>query len=185
MKSMDFLKVAIRDYKKVGAITLSSRYTIRRVLKGLKPEYKQIVEYGAGNGVVTKEILKALPSDGKVVAIELNDELFEELSKIKDDRLILMHGDVLKISEDLRKLGLPRVDAVISNIPTTLFGPEQKKELVRNTYSGLEEGGRFIVYQYSLLIWPILKDVFKKASYSIELRNLPPYFVMIGEKSVV
>ena len=73
MKPIDFIKIAMKDYKKVGAITLSSRHTIRRVLRGLKPGYKYIVEYGAGNGVVTKEILKHLPADGRVVAIELNE----------------------------------------------------------------------------------------------------------------
>ena len=182
MKPIDFIKIAVKDYKKVGAVTISSRHTIRRVLKGLKPEYKYIVEYGAGNGVITQEILKALPSDGTLAAIELNSRLFTELSKIKDKRLEVIHGNVLKISKDFSQLGLPRVDAVISSMPITLLNKAERKELIENTYQGLADGGRFIVCQYSLLVLPVIKKKFKKVDYSLELRNLPPYFVMIGEK---
>jgi len=182
MKPIDFIKIAVKDYQKVGAVTISSKHTIKRVLKALKPEYKYIVEYGAGSGVVTKEILNLLPSDGRIVAIELNENFVKELSKIKDDRLTVLHGDVVKISKDFSKLGLPRVDAVISSIPASFLKPSERRELISNTFAGLTSGGRLIIYQYSLLLLPILKRVFKKVNYSLVLRNLPPYFVMIAEK---
>ena len=84
MNPINFLKIAFRDYKRVGAVTITSKYTIRRVLRALKPEYKYIVEYGAGNGAITREILNTLPPDGKLVAVELNDDLIkEEQEKVK------------------------------------------------------------------------------------------------------
>ncbi len=182
MKPIDFIKIAVKDYKKVGAVTITSPHTIRRVLKGLKPGSKYIVEYGAGNGVITKEILKTLPEDGKLVAIELHAPLLEKLSEIQDKRLIVINGDVLKESGDFNRLGLPTVDAVISSLPLALFSGKERKQLVEHTYKGLSEGGRFIICQYSLLALPLLKRVFKKINYSLELRNIPPYFVIVGEK---
>jgi len=182
LKPIDFIKIAIRDYKKVGAITISSKHTIDMVLKALKPEYKYIVEYGAGNGVMIKEILKKLPKDGKIIGIELNKSLFRELKKIKDPRFMPLNGDVAALINDLETLGLPRIDAIVSSIPLSFLKNDQRKKLIVETAKAITKGGRFIVYQYSLLVVPIMKKAFKKVSYSLELRNIPPYFVMVGEK---
>lgn len=182
MKPIDFIRIAVKDYKKVGAISISSRHTIKRVIKGLKPGSRFVVEYGAGNGVITEEILKALPSDGKLIAIELNEQLLKELSVISDKRLEVIHGNVLEISDDFSKLGLPRIDAVISSMPMSLLSKTDRKKIIENTQNGLAAGGRFIICQYSLIILSDLKKKFKKINYSLELRNLPPYFVIIAEK---
>ena len=182
MKPIDFIKIAVRDYKKVGALTISSRHTVRMVLKALKPDYKYIVEYGAGNGVLVKEILKRLPDDGRLIGIELNESLFRELEKIKDPRFIPLNGDAAALVSDLETLGLPRIDAVISSIPLSFLKSDQRKKLIVETAKAITDDGRFIVYQYSLLVLSLMKKSFKKISYSLELRNIPPYFVMVGEK---
>ncbi|MDP3696810.1 MAG: rRNA adenine N-6-methyltransferase family protein [Candidatus Taylorbacteria bacterium] len=182
MRSIDFIKIALKDYKTIGAVTLSSKYAVRRIIKQLKPNHKYIVEYGAGNGVITREILKVIPSDGKVVAIELNNHLFKKLLEIKDRRLLSLHKNVVDVSRDFSSLGLPKIDAVISGIPFSFLKSLERKEVIKNTYAGLTDGGQFIVYQTSLLLLPLLKKFFKKTSYRLELRNIPPYFIMIGEK---
>lgn len=182
MKPIDFIKIAIKNYKKVGAITVSSRHAVTRIISALKPEYKYIIEYGAGNGVITKAILNSLPGDGKVVAIEINKELFSELTKIRDSRLDVFNEDILRVSKHLADLGLPRIDAVISGIPLSFLKSRQRKELIQNTSQNIAERGKFILYQTSLIILPVLKKYFKKVTYKLELRNLPPYFIMVAEK---
>lgn len=182
MRPIDFIKIAIKDYKTVGAVTVTSKYAIRRIIKQLKPEYKYIVEYGAGNGVITRELLKVIPPDGKVVALELNNSLFRKLSEIKDDRLIFLHKNVINVSRDFSFLGLPRIDAVISGIPFSFLKRTERLEIFKNTHDSLADGGRFVVYQTSLLVLPILKKNFRKVRYRLELRNIPPYFIMTGEK---
>ncbi len=182
MKPIDFIKIAIKDYKKVGAITISSKHTIKMVLKALKPDYKYIVECGAGNGIMIKEILKKLPRDGKIIGIELNESLFHELEKIKDQKFTPLNGDAIALISNLKTLGLPRVDAVISSIPLSFFKGDQRRKLIVETAHAITDGGRFIIYQYSLLALPLMKKAFKKVHYGLELRNIPPYFVMVGEK---
>lgn len=182
MRPIDFIKIAVKDYKGVGAITISSKHTVKRIIKELKPEYKYIVEYGAGNGVITREILNILPSDGKLVALELNSKLFASLSDIDDKRLIALHKNIIDVSRDFSSLGLPRIDAIISGIPFSFLKTAERKEVIKNTHDGLIGGGRFIVYQTSLLILGLLKKNFRKVRYRLELRNLPPYFIMVGEK---
>ena len=63
MNAVNFIKVALGDYK-VGAITVSTKYVADRVANALPKGAKNVIEYGAGDGVITKEILKRLPPDG-------------------------------------------------------------------------------------------------------------------------
>src|SRR3989344_3872955 len=183
MKHSKFLKIATKEFKEVGAVMPSSKHAIRAILKHLKPEYKYIIEYGAGSGTITREILKALPSDGKILAVELNKKLFEELSKIKDSRLKVTNDNAVDVSKNLGVLDWPRIDAVISGIPFSFLKSPERKEIIKNTHDFLSLGGRFIVYQISLLALPLLKKSFKKIKKYFELRNIPPYFIMVGEKN--
>lgn len=181
MKAIDFIKVALKDYK-VGALTKSSPYTVRAILKQVRPGYKLVVEYGAGDGVITKELLSRLPGDAKVVAVELNKDFLPLLQDIKDDRLAVKNEDVVRLSENFSPAGIKAADAVISGIPFSFFKPETRDQIVRNTCRNLREGGVFIVYQYSPLMLPVLKKHFKHVTMSVEPRNIFPYFIMVAEK---
>ncbi len=182
MSGLDFLKATLKDYK-VGAITVSSKYVVKKLIEQLfLSDPKYIVEYGAGDGVVTKEILKNLPADGKLIAFEINENFIHELRRIKDDRLVISTDDVIAASGDLKRAGLPRIDAVISGIPFTLISPKDRVRLIANTCSALGKEGVFLVYQYSPLIFPILKKYFRSIDISFEPRNFLPYFIMRAEK---
>ncbi len=181
MNALNFIKVAIKDYK-VGALTVSSRYIVQQILRELKPDHKYIVEYGAGNGVITKEILKILPQDGKLIAIEINQELLTELRMIHDPRLTVINKDVLEISKDFSQFNLPRIDAIISGIPFTFLEPKQRQALIANTHAALVPKGIFITYQISLLTFPLLKRYFHKVSFRFEPRNFLPYFIIRADK---
>lgn len=182
MANLNFIKTAIKDFK-VGALTPSSKYVVKKIIKEIKPEYKFIVEYGPGDGIITKEILKILPQNGILIAVELNQSFIGELEKIKDKRLKIICGDAVKISENLDKLGLPRIDAVVSGIPCSILKPKERKELMKNTYNILSESGIFIIYQNIPLIFSELNKVFKKSiSWHFEPRNFVPYFIMVAEK---
>ena len=181
MNGIDFIKAVIKDYK-IGAVTSSSKYVVQGIVREIKPGHKYIIEYGAGDGVVTKEILNCLPPDGRLIAFELNKDFISQLKKIHDRRLTVVNEDAVMASRDFQKFGLPRIDAVISGIPLTLISPKAREELIRNTYSALSEGGLFLVYQYSPLVFPVLKKIFKNIRLSFEPRNFLPYFIMRAEK---
>src|SRR3989338_5155996 len=115
MNSMEFIKIATKD-RKVGAFTISTRFVVQKVSGEIKPEHKFIVEYGAGNGIITIELLKKIPKDGKIAAIELNKEFMPYLYEINDKRLTAINSDAFKISRDFSSLGLAKIDAVISGM---------------------------------------------------------------------
>mgnify|MGYP001594049108 CR=1 FL=1 len=177
-----FLKAALQDYK-VGALTPSSKFVVRRIVQELNPEHKFIVEYGAGDGVITKEILKILPLEGRLVAIEINGDFIGDLRSIEDERLVVIHDDVNNVLRKISQLGLPRIDVVLSGIPFSLVKPKVRREIMENTYNMVSPSGRLIIYQTSLLMLPHLKKFCgKNVRWLFEPRNLVPYFILVGEK---
>ncbi len=183
MSKVHFLKTALQDYK-VGALTPSSNFVVKQIVKKL-PHHSRacIIEYGAGDGVITKALLEHMPPDGKLIAIEMNPHFITLLKKIRDPRLQIIDGDVLKICKDLSVLKLPRIDAVISGIPFSFFNSNERHIIAKQTFQKLSEHGRFILYQVSPLMFPYLKKYFKKKiNLSLEVRNFPPYFIMVAEK---
>ncbi len=177
MTPFKFLKIALTDYWRVATIMPTSRYTIRKILNQFKPEYRTVIEYGAGDGVITKEILKVLPTNGKILAIETNSDFVAELEKIRDSRLEIWQGDVLELSESL-----PKSDIIISGIPFSLIDHEKKEKIMRQTANTLNEGGLFIAYQNNPILLKAMKKVFSETKLLFEPRNLLPYFILIGKK---
>lgn len=181
MHPLEFAKIALQDWR-IGALAVSSRYVVERILHELRPDYKTIVEYGAGEGVVTRSILQYLPADGRIVAIEQNSTFVRELQQINDPRLTVIHADALAVPGRLPELGLPRLDAVISNIPLSFLPASKRRDFLTTSYRALSEGGLLIVYQYSPLILPILRKLSQQSRALFEPRNFPPYFIMVAPK---
>lgn len=181
MNSLQFIKTALKDYK-VGALTITSPTAVSQILDNLGNDVKCVIEYGAGDGVITREILKRIPEDGKVIAVELNKDFFQDLDGIKDPRLTVIYDDVISFSQRLSELGSTEIDVVISGIPFTFFNSDVRKGILARTHQTLRPGGRFIVYQYTILLKPLLDKYFSKVRIRCAFKNIPPYFIMVAEK---
>lgn len=177
-----FLKTAIKD-RQVAAIASSSKFVIQKVIKKLPKNTKTIIEYGPGNGALTKKLLKVLPKDGKLLVIESNQQFANNLKKLKDPRLIVIHSRVEATLETLSDLGFNQVDAVVSSIPFSFLQPEVRQTIVAHTYKILAPGGRFIVFhQYKRLIIPTLYAFFEDVHTSFEILNVFPCFIFNAQK---
>jgi len=181
MKRSHFLKTALKDYK-VGAVMESSRYTVQKIVSFLKPEHKFIIEYGAGNGTITKKLLQRLPEASQIIAIESNENFINELSKITDPRIKIVCGDVVVFLRNFLPTESAQIDAVISGIPFSFLKPALREEIVHRTHDLLSDRGMLLVYQHSVLILPLLKKYFAKTKVFFEPRNILPYFIMRAEK---
>ncbi|OGZ95004.1 MAG: hypothetical protein A2847_02965 [Candidatus Sungbacteria bacterium RIFCSPHIGHO2_01_FULL_50_25] len=181
MNTLNFLKIALKDHK-VAAISESSSWAVDRVAELLPEDTRALVEYGPGTGVITRRILRVLPDDGKLIAIELNEDLFHALGKIKDVRFEPVLGDVLDWTKRFTDEKADSVDAVVSTIPFSFLNARERAILIERTFRMIRPGGRFVTCQFSLLVFPLIRRYFKKAKFSVEVRNFPPYFVMWGEK---
>ncbi|MDX6770967.1 MAG: rRNA adenine N-6-methyltransferase family protein, partial [Elusimicrobiota bacterium] len=181
---MGYFRVFLDD-PAVAAVTPSSKYIVEKVVKAMNlAEAKVVVEYGAAQGVITRRILEKMRPDAKLVAVEFNQKLYEELvSTVKDPRLLAVHGDVREIDKILAKLGVEGpVDAVTSGVPFSYFSNRGRHELLLKTSEILRPGGRFVPYQVTTHLIPLLKDYFSDVDTQFEVRNIPPHFVFTAVK---
>lgn len=81
----------LKDYK-VAAISSSSKFLVKEVLKEIDDNLQTIVEHGAGDGVLSKHLIKKLGKDGKLVLVEQNEKFLTILRKIKNPQVEIFNG---------------------------------------------------------------------------------------------
>ena len=179
-----FFKEAIKSFKTSGTLTPSSRFLVKRILS--KIEYtnsKLIVEYGSGNGIITKEILKRIEPSTTLICFEVNEVFYNKLKKIQHKQLIILNTSAENIQQEIEKLGFLKVDNIISSLPLTMLPKELSKTIIENSYKVLEEKGRFVQFQYTIQFLKQFKAIFnKKVKLDFEPLNIPPAFLYVCEK---
>ena len=180
---MGYFKIFLDD-RTVAAVTPSSKYLVERSVKAMAlKDAKVIVEYGAAQGVMTRHILAKMRPDARLIAIEFNAKLFEELhSTLKDPRLVALRGDVREIDKILAHQGVTKVDRIVSGVPFAFFSNRGRHELLAKTVALLNPRGRFVAYQVTTHLIPLLKEYFSDVDTQFEVRNLPPHFVFTALK---
>ncbi|MHB1330643.1 MAG: 16S rRNA (adenine(1518)-N(6)/adenine(1519)-N(6))-dimethyltransferase RsmA [Minisyncoccota bacterium] len=108
--------------KSLGQNFLKSERALNSIIEaGDIKKTDTVLEIGPGKGVLTERLLKKA---GKVIAVEKDDELYEELAnKYKDQKLELIHEDILKLEAPRESYKL------IANIPYNITGAIFKKFL--------------------------------------------------------
>ena len=173
-----YLDAFLKD-KNVATISPSSKVVQKQVLKALHLKGDEIVvEYGPADGVLTKPILSALGPKGRVIAIELNPDFHSTLaSKVADGRLVAVEGDVRRVRDILKAMGITHVDRVVSGIPFTFLKPYERGQLLEATRGILKPGGRFVAYQFTTVLINTLELFFPKVTVEFVVRNIPPLFL--------
>lgn len=184
LEQLNFFKIALSDGR-IGAMTRSSKYVVNAVIGNFANQsLKRVIEYGPGDGVVTREILNRMPRDGELIVIETNPKFIKVLSEINDPRLKIIEGAAQTISEQLVGDHSGKINLVVSSIPFTILKPRDRKDIVSNTFNLLEDSGKFIVFQYSPILLGLLNRHFARRNIStqFEVRNVPPMFIMCAQK---
>ncbi|WP_316767855.1 class I SAM-dependent methyltransferase [Streptomyces sasae] len=167
-----------------GAVAASSRRLARAMTQrtGLETA-RLVVELGPGTGVFTREILRQLPVDGRLVAIELNPVLAAGLFVThRDERLTVVEGAAAELAE---AAGAP-VDAVVSGLPWTVMATAERDRTLDAVAGALMPGGCFTTFAYLHAAWTppgrrlaaALHDRFATVRRTrVVWPNLPPAFV--------
>lgn len=184
MGTIRFFRESVKNLKTVGTITRSSKFLCKGMIKPIDfSTAKVIVELGAGDGVVTAHILKAMAPDAKLMAFELNHKFCDQMrSKFKDDRLIIVEDDASKLAQYLEENGLEKADAIISAIPFTIIPEEITYKIVNTCRDHMVDGGTFVQIHYSLIPKKIYKSVFGNIDLNFITINVPPAWVMTCKK---
>ncbi|OGS07636.1 MAG: hypothetical protein A2270_06780 [Elusimicrobia bacterium RIFOXYA12_FULL_51_18] len=181
-RPFSYLETFINDAG-VAAIHPSSKYLVARVVRAVEQGGPRVVvEFGAAEGVMTKKILKILARDGRLAAIERNEGFYKKLAEIEDPRLRTARGDVRNMADILRGMEIKNADCFVSGIPFSFLSPEERFTLIREIYAHLPHGGRFVAYQCTTHLIPLLRKQFRQIKVELEIRNMPPHFVFTAIK---
>ena len=196
MSFRTFATEALADYKTTGAVAPSSRFLADAMLEplGLRPGCV-VVELGAGTGVMTRALLKALPADGTLLAFEINSRFYKYLKEnLSDHRLVLLKTRAELLSRELHKRGYRRVDAVLSSLALGFFSDSGRRALLESFIPFMDQHSVYTQYQYihgvglkdgrlrRFSARPLLREYFASVESKTVWRNIPPAFVFACRK---
>lgn len=177
------MKEGLKNLGTTGTLTRSSPALCRAAIDRIDfDKARLIIELGAGDGVITRHILKRLHPDGIVIAFEVSKELCDDMRAFGDPRLIVAEDSAEKIPEYLAKTGADRADYIVSAIPFAVVPPEVGRRIVAAAKAALRPGGVYSQIHYSLKT----RGYYREAFGNVETRwvplNLPPAFVLYSVK---
>jgi len=180
-----FFKSFLEKPKEVGSVIPSSRFLERRVARAARlSSAKVVVELGPGTGGTTRALLRQMGPDAKLVAIEINPRLAEQVrARIMDPRLSVFTGCAGDIREALRAHGAGAPDVVVSGIPFSTMPRQLALEILRSVREALPGGGLFVAYQVRDRVKVLGRTVFGEPRSELEVRNVPPMRVYRFEKA--
>ena len=183
MGNIEFFKESLKNIRTTGTITRSSKTLCKHMIKYAEFKgAKVLVELGAGDGVITKHILKRMEKNTKLLCFEVNNEFCKLLRTINDPRLIVIEDSAENLEKYLHLYGFEEVDAVISAIPFVALPDELGLSIIGECARFLKKGGLFTQMHYSLLAKKLYQKVFGNVDVHFVPMNFPPAFVLVSEK---
>ena len=184
MSSFEFFRGFVRNPKGVGYVVPSSRSLARDLLAaaGVR-DARVIVELGAGTGVLTRELLRAMSPQSTLVALEIDSRFASLLRReIRDPRLQIYEGSAVELDLALDKAEVDRPEVIISGIPFSTLPEDQVREILSSAHRSLGPGGRFCSYQFRDHARRLAKPYFGEATVQRALWNLPPMRIYTWSK---
>lgn len=169
-----FLKKFIRHGKRVASFAPSSRSLAKAMCLPVDPRQPQvIVELGAGTGAITREIVRRMHPESRLVAIEI-DPTFAHHLRHAVPRAQVVVADVLTLPQVLASCGLSRFDLLLNGLPTPSL-PRRLNRVVLETFAALSP--QAIFSQLTIMPWvykPIYVRLFEDVRFHLVVKNAPP-----------
>ena len=173
MKSLRFAYEFLKYPIQVGTFTQSSKVLAKKMAEQINGSAK-VVEFGAGTGSVTTEILKRLPENGRLTCFEINSKFCKQLEKINDSRLQIINDDAKNCEHYV-----DGVDCIVSGLPLTLFAKSKKERILAIT----SKSKRYIQLQYTPLLSKKMRHYFSDVKLKFVPQNVPPAFIYVCSAS--
>lgn len=173
---LTFLREFKRNFQTTGALLPSSPALSRAVAEEI-PKYegspRNILELGAGTGVITRRILPRLGPDDRFVVYEISEVLMGYLrSRLEGQG----HWSRWADRVELRNRPFPEgaeenfYDVVVSGLPLNNTDGKVVDGIFRAVFQSLAPGGCFIFYEYCFIRG--LKRPFVGPRHAVRLRRI-------------
>lgn len=170
-KHLTYINSFIHSPRSVGTLMPSSPALCEAMVKEIDWRQKNLLvaELGAGDGVLTKHILKTMNQDANLSAYEINPMFFEELAQINDHRLT-----VQKVSAEI--LNQP-FQVIFSCLPFLSLPLRISLRILKSVVQILSQtGGTFVLFQYTQRMEKVLSRYFEWEK-KLVVMNFPPAYV--------
>lgn len=181
MKSrLPFFRQFLHDWRTTGSVTPSSRFLVNTMVEPIDfTTARCIVELGAGEGCITRALLKRMHPDAKLFAFETNKELCAILQRIQDARLHVINDSAEHIGKHLRDHEQTKAEFIVSGLPLVALPKGRGTAIVDEVQRTLKDNGAYIQFQYSLSSKKDFRQRFGNVSIRFVPLNLPPAFVYV------
>lgn len=169
MDGLRFARQFLRHPRQLGTVVQSGRTLARKMAEEVDDSV-EVVEFGAGTGPVTREILKRLPENGQLTCFEINRQFCRCLEGIEDPRLRVVNDDAANCGQYI-----DHSDCIVSGLPLTLFDCEARDTIL--AIAG--RAGRYIQLQYTPAMSRDIRRYFSDVRLKFVPLNLPPAFVFV------
>lgn len=175
-----FLRSFLAHPRRVGAVLPTSRRAVRDMLDLADVRVaRHVVEFGAGTGVYTRELLDRLRPDARMLAFEVDTDLAELLERrFPDPRLQVVADSAAEIETYLEGA---HADIIVSGLPFTSLPAQLRRSVLERSRQALIPGGTMLVLQYSPMLEKELRHVFFSVRRRISPFNVPPAFLFACE----
>lgn len=173
MMSLRFARQFLRHPKQCGTFTESGRVLARRMAQEIRGSCR-VVEFGAGTGAVTREILRQLPANGCLTCFEINAEFCQCLEQIGDPRLRVINDDAQNCEQYVEN-----PDCVVSGLPLTLFSRQALEQILAIS----SRYGTYVQLQYTPFLSREIRRYFSEVRLRFVPQNFPPAFLYVCRHS--
>ncbi|MDQ0338928.1 phospholipid N-methyltransferase [Caldalkalibacillus uzonensis] len=177
-----FLQTFLHSPTQVGSVVPSSSFMVRKITDLVaRSTPSTVVEFGAGTGVITRELNHYCEENQATLMIfEKDDKLRDYLSEQFPH--LPIYSDALHLPKVLQKQGKKQVDCIVCGLPFTLFPQELRDQFFELIYSSLTDDGALVMYQFSWHMRKALKQKFGSVELNFIPLNIPPAFVYYCKK---
>lgn len=159
----------------ISSAVPSSRSMVEGVLAQIDFDRPStIVELGAGTGPITDVVNGLIRPHHRFVAVE-NDPDFCRILRRRFPDTPLIQADASQIAEPLRKMGIEKVDYVLSGLPTPNLPTRAQVRLWKWLHQALNPDGLFIQITVAPLVYKgFYARLFESVEYNMIWLNVPP-----------
>jgi phospholipid N-methyltransferase len=168
-----FLRSFLDGPGRVGAILPTSQRTVQATLD-MAPvaQARCVVELGAGTGPYTRELVRRLGPDARLLAFELDPALARQLSAdVTDPRVEVIADSAANLDAHLDGR---RPEVIVSAVPFTSLPGSVRREILDAAQRALADDGVMLVLQYSPFVLRELQRRFRSVRRRISPINVPP-----------
>ncbi|HEX2418519.1 MAG TPA: rRNA adenine N-6-methyltransferase family protein [Micromonosporaceae bacterium] len=143
---MKFVREFVRNPRRTGSIAASSASVVDTVLQALDlTGARRVAELGAGTGALTRGLLRQLPEDARLLAVEANPSFCKELRHgFPGPRITVANRSAVELPQLTSEYQMSPLDAVVSALPWTLMSPLDRQITLDGVIETMAPNGQFV-----------------------------------------